>query len=120
MLISNPQVERKKSKTEHLLEPFCYLILEAFVSQLGLQEGKKTATAPELEFGDIKTANKKVKHIAIDSRFCDVCQQVTVEDMIKCMPCRKWVHENFTEVKKGEKSAPFAFHVCDRCSLALS
>lgn len=74
-------------------------------AQLDLQEGKKkTATAPELEFGDIKTANKKVKHIAIDSRFCDVCQQVTVEDMIKCMPCRKWVHENFTEVKKrGEK-----------------
>ena len=37
------------------------------------------------------------------SWFCEMCSTESVEDMIQCMSCRKWVHENCAGVKKGKK-----------------
>ena len=37
------------------------------------------------------------------SWYCEMCSTESVEDMIQCMSCRKWVHETCAGVKKGKK-----------------
>lgn len=42
--------------------------------------------------------------------YCEMCQTRSVEDMIQCMSCRQWVHENCAGVKKNVKK-----YFCSNC-----
>lgn len=38
-----------------------------------------------------------------NSWFCELCETACEDDMIQCLACKKWVHENCAGVKKGQK-----------------
>jgi hypothetical protein len=35
------------------------------------------------------------------SRLCDMCEVISAENTVHCMPCRKWINENSNAVIKG-------------------
>jgi hypothetical protein len=88
----------KNSRKSQSTQRAALLTSGPYKAQLELQEGKKK----KLNL-NVAALKKKVNHIKEDSWFCDMCQQESVQDMIKCIACKKWVHENCAGVKKGTK-----------------
>lgn len=68
------------------------------------QEKRKPKIRVQLDqnFQQAAKENKRQKKNE-SSWFCEMCSTESVEDMIQCMSCRKWVHENCAGVKKGKK-----------------
>lgn len=63
-------------------------------SSTGLKRKKLTYPSSE---------DKKVRRSTNNDWYCEMCQSRLVEDMIQCMTCRQWVHENCAGVKKNVK-----------------
>lgn len=63
-------------------------------SSTGLKRKKLTYPSSE---------DKKVRRSTNNDWYCEICQSRSVEDMIQCMTCRQWVHENCAGVKKNVK-----------------
>lgn len=63
-------------------------------SSTGLKRKKLTYPSSE---------DKKVRRSTNNDWYCEICQSRSVEDMVQCMTCRQWVHENCAGVKKNVK-----------------
>jgi hypothetical protein len=83
------------------------------MSQLQKKQGERkysyrTRLEPRLNKELPKPKKEQTKDDS--SWFCDMCFEESVEDMIQCLSCHRWVHENCAGVKKGKKS--FFCHDC--------
>jgi hypothetical protein len=91
--VSTIKISRKYQGTQRAI----VLTSSLFKAQLELQEGKKKTVATAYEPG---CGNKKAKRTEVDPWFYGMCQQESVEDMIRC---GKLVHETCAGVKMGGK-----------------
>ncbi|CAK1578118.1 unnamed protein product [Parnassius mnemosyne] len=80
------------------------------VAALNLEKTVKSNRRPEKQIKkDAK--RKKVPAAELEKWFCKICLHCAIEDMIQCLSCKCWVHEECACVKKGIKK-----YICPSCT----
>ncbi|CAG5055147.1 unnamed protein product [Parnassius apollo] len=80
------------------------------VAALNLEKTVKSNRGPEKQIKkDVK--RKKVPAGELEKWFCKICLHCAIEDMIQCLSCKCWVHEECACVKKGIKK-----YICPSCT----
>ena len=85
------------------------LILTSTPYKSQLEESIEKRKPKTLQFTSNETAKKR-KQESVSSWFCDLCEEDAQQDMIQCMLCKKWVHEECAGVKKWQKK-----YFCVKC-----
>lgn len=76
---------------------------------LAKTKGKSKPTQPKLKMKKVKAA-KDVPQEELEKWFCKICVLCSIDDMIQCLACKCWVHEECACVKKGIKK-----YFCPTC-----
>lgn len=73
-------------------------------------KAKRTLQPQNEETMSVDQPEKKKRKImpirpkeAIEDWYCKICEQKSIEDMIRCLRCNQWVHEMCAGVKPGKK-----------------
>ena len=82
---------------------------------IGLNARKKKATPEAVGvkrkcFGNTAKKSTKKPRTVTEEWYCELCDEDKIEEMIRCMKCKTWIHAKCAGVGKGVKK-----YYCNAC-----